>query len=156
MEQFGYDRPFLVLANTVRQKEWDGHISHSNKEWAKSLPVPEDKDSFGRERNREFIVGRSHTGPMDLFLTQTRREYQKFQEQIVTYTKTRAVQVEYRKVGYSKTSGRNMRQISFCIKQRSNAQSSPQVAIFGGGGITNKHSRGFFDDGKSSGIGKLT
>lgn len=81
VEQFGYDRVFLVLANTVRKKEWDGRISHSNKEWAKAFPVPEDKDSFGRDRNGEFIVDRSHTGLMDLFLTQARREYQELQEQ---------------------------------------------------------------------------
>ncbi len=81
VEQFGYDRVFLVLANTVRQKEWDGRISHSNKEWAKAYPVSEDKDSFGRDRNREFIVDRSHTGLMDLFLTQARREYQELQKQ---------------------------------------------------------------------------
>lgn len=81
VEQFGYDKVFLVLANTVRQKEWDGRISHSNKEWAKSFPVPEDKDSFGRDRNRELIVDRGHTGLMDLFLTQARREYQELQEQ---------------------------------------------------------------------------
>ena len=81
VEQFGYDRVFLVLANTVRKKEWDGRISNSNKEWAKAFPDPEDKDSFGRDRNGEFIVDRSHTGLMDLFLTQARREYQELQEQ---------------------------------------------------------------------------
>ncbi|WP_242972572.1 DUF3849 domain-containing protein [Lachnoclostridium sp. An169] len=81
VEQFGYDRVFLVLANTVRQKEWDGRISHSNKEWAKAFPVPEDKDSFGRDRNRELIVDRSHTGLMNLLLTQVRREYEELQEQ---------------------------------------------------------------------------
>ncbi len=81
VEQFGYERVFLVLANTVRQKEGDGRISHSNREWAKAFPVPEDKDSFGRDRNRELIVDRSHTGLMDLFLTQARKEYQELQEQ---------------------------------------------------------------------------
>lgn len=81
VEQYGYERVFLVLANTVRQKEGDGRISHSNREWAKAFPVPEDKDSFGRDRNRELIVDRSHTGLMDLFLTQARKEYQKLQEQ---------------------------------------------------------------------------
>lgn len=81
VEQFGYDRVFLVLANTVRQKEWDGRISHSNREWAKAFPVPEDKDSFGKDRNRELIVDRSHTGLMDMFLTQARKEYQESQEQ---------------------------------------------------------------------------
>ncbi len=81
VEQFGYERVFLVLANTVRQKEGDGRISYSNREWAKAFPVPEDKDSFGRDRNRELIVDRSHTGLMDLFLTQARKEYQELQEQ---------------------------------------------------------------------------
>lgn len=32
--QFSYDRTLYVLANTVRQKDWDGRISRENKEWA--------------------------------------------------------------------------------------------------------------------------
>lgn len=75
VEQFGYDRTLYVLANTVRQKEWDGRISRDNKEWAKTIPVYEDKDSWGGDRRCEFVVDRAHTGLMDLFTTQTRREY---------------------------------------------------------------------------------
>lgn len=71
VEQFGYDRTLYVLANTVRQKDWDGRISRENKEWAKTIPVYEDKDSWGGE----FVVDRAHTGLMDLFTTQARREY---------------------------------------------------------------------------------
>lgn len=75
VEQFGYDRTLYVLANTVRQKDWDGRISRENKEWAKTIPVYEDKDSWGGDRRCEFVVDRAHTGLMDLFTTQARREY---------------------------------------------------------------------------------
>lgn len=75
VEQFGYDRTLYVLANTVRQKEWDGRISRDNKEWAKTIPVYEDKDSWGGDRRCEFVVDKAHTGLMDLFTTQARREY---------------------------------------------------------------------------------
>lgn len=75
IEQFGYDRTLYVLANTMRQKDWDGRISRDNKEWAKTIPVYEDKDSWGGDRRCEFVVDRAHTGLMDLFTTQARREY---------------------------------------------------------------------------------
>lgn len=71
-EKFGYDRMFYVLANTVRQKDHDGRISRDNKAWAQTIPVCEDKDGFGYDRNVYFVVDRSHTGLMDLFLTQAR------------------------------------------------------------------------------------
>ncbi|MDD3335302.1 MAG: DUF3849 domain-containing protein [Eubacteriales bacterium] len=75
VEQFGYDRTVYVLANTVRQKDWDGRISHDNKSWAKTIPVYEDKDNWGSNRNNEFVVDQAHPGLMDLFTTQARREY---------------------------------------------------------------------------------
>lgn len=74
LQQFDYGRIFYVLANTVRQKEHDGRISRNNKAWAQTIPVCEDKDGFGYDRNVYFVVDRSHTGLMDLFLTQARRE----------------------------------------------------------------------------------
>ena len=63
-----------VLANTVQQKEWDGRFSRANKEWAGTVEVPPNPDSFGGERNREFVVD-SHPGLTDLFLTLAKREY---------------------------------------------------------------------------------
>ena len=51
LEEFGYDRMFYVLANTVRQKDWDGRISRDNKAWAKTIPVYENPDGFGQDRN---------------------------------------------------------------------------------------------------------
>lgn len=75
VEQFGYDRTLYVLANTVRQKDWDGRISRDNKEWAKTVPVYEDKDKCGGDRCREFVVDKAHPGLLDLFTTQARHEY---------------------------------------------------------------------------------
>lgn len=80
LQQFDYDRIFYVLANTVRQKEHDGRISRDNKAWAQTIPVCEDKDGFGYDRNVYFVVDRSHTGLMDLFLTQAREDFSMRQE----------------------------------------------------------------------------
>ena len=75
VEQFGYDRTLYVLANTVQQQEWDGRFSPDNKAWARTIEVPPNPDSFGGERNREFVVD-SHPGLTDLFLTLAKQEYQ--------------------------------------------------------------------------------
>lgn len=73
MEQFGLERVQYVLANTVRQKDWDGRISPDNKAWARNIPVYEDKNHWGDDRNLDFVVA-SHPGLTDLFTTQVRRE----------------------------------------------------------------------------------
>lgn len=80
LQQFDYGRILYVLANTVRQKDHDGRISRDNKAWAQTIPVCEDRDSFGYDRNVYFVVDRSHTGLVDLFLTQARRECALVQE----------------------------------------------------------------------------
>ena len=73
ISQFGYDRVFHVLANTVRHMDWDGRISRDNKAWAQTIPVMENPDAWGADRNRYFVVG-SHPGLTDLFLSQVRKE----------------------------------------------------------------------------------
>ena len=73
IEQFGLERVQYVLANTVRQMDWDGRISPDNKAWAKNIPVYEDKDHWGNDRNLDFVVA-SHPGLTDLFTTRVRRE----------------------------------------------------------------------------------
>ena len=78
--QFGYDRVFYVLANTVNQMDWDGRISRDNKAWAKTIPVCENKDGFGGDRNCYFVVN-SHPGLTALFVTQARKEYALTQQQ---------------------------------------------------------------------------
>ena len=73
IQQFGAERVMYVLANTVQQKEWDGRFNFYNKEWAKTVDIPPNPDSFGFERNSEFVVD-SHAGLTDLFVSQARRE----------------------------------------------------------------------------------
>ena len=73
MEQFGLERVQYVLANTVRQKDWDGRISPDHKAWAKSISVHEDRNHWGNDRNLDFVVA-SHPGLTELFTTQVRQE----------------------------------------------------------------------------------
>ena len=81
LQQFDPDRVFYVLANTVRQKDHDGRISRGSKAWVQTIPVCEDKEGFGHDRNVYFIVDRCNPGLTDLFLAQARRECVQDQEQ---------------------------------------------------------------------------
>ena len=74
IDEHGFDRVNHVLANTVQQKEWDGRFSHDNKDWAKSFVIPEDKDGFGSDRRRDYVV-ESHPAVLDGFINQARHEY---------------------------------------------------------------------------------
>lgn len=73
LAQFGYDRVFHVLAVTVCHKDWDGRISHNNKEWARTFPISEDLDEWKRDRNIYFVVDNANPGLTDIFLTAARR-----------------------------------------------------------------------------------
>ena len=75
VEQFGYDRTLYVLANTVRHKEHDGRISRDNKAWARTIPIFEDPDAWGKGRNVEFVVDGHNPGLVDLFINVARHEY---------------------------------------------------------------------------------
>ena len=75
VDVFGYDRMLHVCANTVRQKEWDGRISRDNIQWARTLPIYEDKDGFSFDRRVDYLVDRSHPGLFDMFVKAARREY---------------------------------------------------------------------------------
>jgi len=72
-DAFGYDRMLYVLAVTVQHKNWDGRISNSNKEWAASIPVFEDKTDGSADRNVYLIVDQAHPGLTDLFLRGARK-----------------------------------------------------------------------------------
>ena len=74
VKKFGYDRTLYVLAATVRDKEHDGRFSYKNKDWARTIPVFEDADRIGGDRNREFVV-QSHPALVDGFVTTARHEY---------------------------------------------------------------------------------
>lgn len=80
LKQFDYERIFFVLAVTVRNNDLDGRISHDNKLWAQTVSVFSDKDGNGFDRNIYFVVDRAHSGLVNIFLSQLRREYEKTQE----------------------------------------------------------------------------
>lgn len=56
--EFGYDRVNFVLANTLQQLDHDGRFSRDNKEWAKSIYIPENKIN-GMNANAEFCCGQA-------------------------------------------------------------------------------------------------
>lgn len=72
--EFGYDRVNFVLANTLQELSHDGRFSRDNKEWAKSIYIPENKIN-GMNANAEFRVD-SHPAVLDGFVNQARKEYQ--------------------------------------------------------------------------------
>ena len=76
MQKFGTERVMYVLANTIQQKGWDGRFHPYNKDWARTVDIPPNPDSFGFERNCEFVVD-SHAGLTDLFVSQARREVER-------------------------------------------------------------------------------
>lgn len=73
-DKFGFQRTFLVLANTVRLKDWDQRFSRSNREWAGTVFIPADKSPMGTDRNTSFCV-ESHSTLVDGFISQTREQY---------------------------------------------------------------------------------
>lgn len=79
---FGVERTMYILANTVQQKDHDGRISPSNKDWAKSIPVHKNLDAWGGDRNVYLIVN-SHPGLTDLFVNAFRKELCRQQEKTV-------------------------------------------------------------------------
>ena len=77
--QFGLPRTAFVLVNTIREKDWDGRISHDNKVWAKRVPVYPDVDAFGQNKRLKYVVD-CNAGLTDIFVNILRREYRQ-QEQ---------------------------------------------------------------------------
>ena len=70
---FGFDRTLYVLANTVRQQDWDGRYSSSNKKWAQTIDVCENPDSYGNDRQCELVL-RSHPGLINIFIDEARHQ----------------------------------------------------------------------------------
>ena len=77
--KFGLPRTAFVLVNTIREKDWDGRISHDNKAWAKRVPVYPDVDAFGQNKRLKYVVD-CNAGLTDIFVNILRREYRQ-QEQ---------------------------------------------------------------------------
>lgn len=74
VSRFGSERVEYVLAVTIREMDWDGRFSRDNKAWAKIVPVQENKDTWGQDRNLEFVISQAHPGLIDLFANQVRRQ----------------------------------------------------------------------------------
>lgn len=70
--EYGSERVCYVLASTLRELEYDGRFSRDNKAWAHTIPVYEDKDSWGNG-NTDFIVT-SHPAVLDGFISLVRAE----------------------------------------------------------------------------------
>lgn len=70
---FGFERTLYVLAVTVKHKGWDERISRSNKEWAETIPVIEDKAGGSSDLNAYLVVSKAHPGLTDLFLRGARK-----------------------------------------------------------------------------------
>ena len=66
IREHGIDRVLYVLANTVRQKSWDGRFSSENKKWAREYQIPEDT------LNKCFVV-ESHPAVVDGFINRIRK-----------------------------------------------------------------------------------
>jgi hypothetical protein len=79
MQVFGADRTCYVLSNTIRHKDWDERFSTSNRTWAATVPVRENRAPDGTDRNLDFVV-ESHSGLVDLFISQTRSELEHSKE----------------------------------------------------------------------------
>lgn len=67
---YGYDRTMWVLAATIRCKDYDGHFSPANKEWAEGI-VPSD---IPVDEMYKYAVG-SHPAVLDGFTTTVRKVY---------------------------------------------------------------------------------
>ncbi len=81
VDAFGYDRTLYVLAVTVKHKDWDGRISQSNKQWAASMPVFEDKTDGSADQNVFLVVDKAHPGLTDLFVREARKAQAREKEQ---------------------------------------------------------------------------
>ena len=71
VKQFGFERMFYVLANTVQTQGGDGRVSRANKDWAQTIPVAFEN---GR-RDMSFLITRSHPGLLDMFVSKARHEH---------------------------------------------------------------------------------
>lgn len=73
--EYGYDRVMFVLANTVQHFDYDGRISNTNKEWAKTFFIPEDMTQGSYNRNLDFII--DNPGLVDLVTNEVRTLFDK-------------------------------------------------------------------------------
>lgn len=73
LEEYGTERLSFVLACTVQYKETDGRFSRNTKEWAKSIPIPENMGR-GIDLNYDYVV-ESHPAVLDGFIGLAREKF---------------------------------------------------------------------------------
>ena len=66
IDQYGYKRVGFVLANTLQEQSYDGRYHETNKQWSRSVFVPED----GGHRHT-FLIN-SHPAVLDGFVSEYR------------------------------------------------------------------------------------
>lgn len=76
--EYGTERVQVVLANTVEYKDYDGRFSHDNKQWAKSIQLPD----MPRERLADFVC-EAHPAILDGFINHARKEQQEKKPSII-------------------------------------------------------------------------
>ena len=67
--KFGFERTMYVLACTVRHFDYDGRVSHKNKNWALTIPVYDDK------KMRTYYLVTGHPALTDMLVDQVRHDY---------------------------------------------------------------------------------
>lgn len=77
VDRFAMERTAVVLAATVQDKDWDGRIDIKNKEWAKTIPVPNDRNFYGEKQSREFVCHQAHPGLINIFVNCFRKEQER-------------------------------------------------------------------------------
>lgn len=78
VERFGPERVKLVLAATIRHKDWDERFSRDNRAWAQTVPMEVCFGSRGNDHSVHYVVD-SHSSLTDLFVSHFRREQEKEQ-----------------------------------------------------------------------------
>lgn len=76
--EYGTERVQVVLANTVEYKDYDGRFSHDNKQWAKSIQLPD----MPKERLADFVC-EAHPAILDGFVNHARKEQQEKKPSII-------------------------------------------------------------------------
>ena len=68
IDRFGLKRTMCVLANTIRELDWDARFNTVNKQWAAGIQIPDNP-------GMPFAAVNSHPGLVDLFTNSVRRCY---------------------------------------------------------------------------------
>ena len=75
IDEYGTERVLTILANTVKQKFWDGRFSFDTKEWAKET------ETFTDETMRKSCTLETHPAVLDGFIDWARDYAEKLSEQ---------------------------------------------------------------------------